>query len=85
MRLVWLIFVAAAAVLAVLLWTRFESEAPNIRTRTAPGFVSAEYRHQFRISDEGMGLESVRIWLESGGKTYELAQEPTPSDAPKTS
>lgn len=78
MRLVWLIFMALAAALAVFLWTRFESDAPKIRTRTSLGYVSEEYRHQFRISDEGMGLQSVRTRLESGGKTYELSDETYP-------
>ena len=39
MRLVWLILLVIAGGVAAFLWTRFESDAPAIKTRTARGWV----------------------------------------------
>ena len=78
MRLVWLLVIAILGAAAGFLFTRFESDPPTIQTRTVEEWISDEYRHEFRIADSGMGLQSVRIWVENGGQVHELEGETYP-------
>ena len=76
MRLVfWILFIGVAGATTGYLFTRFESQPPEISARTSVQWVSTEYRHEIGISDRGTGLESVRVWLESGGVEHELEQK----------
>ncbi|MBW2280494.1 MAG: hypothetical protein JRG82_07090, partial [Deltaproteobacteria bacterium] len=75
MRIVWLLILVLAGVMTGALITRFESDAPVIDTRTQVAYVGKEHAHQFRVSDEGMGIERVRIWLVSGDVEIELHDE----------
>jgi murein DD-endopeptidase MepM/ murein hydrolase activator NlpD len=72
MRLLTWLLVALAGAIAGYLFTRFEGQAPVIQTSTARAYVSEAYEHQFRVSDEGTGLESIEIWLEAGDKRHDL-------------
>ncbi len=75
MRLLWLLIVALAGVVTGYLWTRFESDAPEIHTSTTPAFVNGQYAHEFRFTDQGTGLERVRVWLEVGEDELELEEQ----------
>ncbi len=76
MRFVWLILLAAAGGLAGYLFTRFEGDAPVIDTLRAEVPIGAkDYMHSFRLSDEGAGIESVRVTLRNNGKDHELLAE----------
>jgi len=75
LRIVWLLILVLAGVMTGALITRFESDAPVIDTRTQVAYVGKEHAHQFRVSDEGMGIERVRIWLVSGDVEIELHDE----------
>jgi len=75
MRVVWLIILVFVVAGGGWAYTRVERTPPLISTRTTPAFASGDYEHEFRFTDEGTGLRSARIWLESDGKEYELANE----------
>ena len=75
MRLVWILLIIAAGSVAGFLFTRFESSAPLIQTRTGAVSVGSEHTHEFRVSDVGMGVERVHIWLQSGDTRVDLADE----------
>lgn len=76
MRFVWLILLAAAGGLSFYLFNRFEGEAPAIDTLLTEVPIGAkDYTHSFRLSDEGAGIESVRVVLRNNGKDYELLSE----------
>lgn len=74
-KIIWFLLIGIAGVLTGYLFTRFETNFPEIRTRTSLQWVGREYRHEIGISDQGTGLESVRIWLESAGTEHELRSE----------
>ncbi len=80
MRIVWILILALAGAAAGYLWTRFEGDPPVILTRGAEVFVSKEYEHEVRVSDDGTGLESVRVWLVAGDKEHELVNERFPGN-----
>ena len=75
MRIVWLLILILVGVLTGALLTRFERDPPVIHTRTQSAYVGKQHAHEFRVSDEGMGIERVRIWLESGDVEIELHDE----------
>ncbi len=78
MRIVWILILALAGAAAGYLWTRFEGDPPVIQTRSAELFVNKEYVHEVRASDDGTGLESLRVWLVAGDKEYELVNQAFP-------
>src|SRR5262245_27104525 len=78
MRIVWLIVLFLLVGVGYYAYTRMEREAPEIGTLTSQAFVGQEYRHQFRFSDSGSGVRHAHIWLEAGGKTFELADQEYP-------
>jgi hypothetical protein len=80
MRILWILILALAGAAAGYLWTRFEGDPPVIQSRSADMFVSKEYVHEVRASDDGTGLERVRVWLVAGDKEYELASETYPGN-----
>jgi murein DD-endopeptidase MepM/ murein hydrolase activator NlpD len=75
MRFVWILILVLAGVTAGALFTRFERDAPSIQARTQTVYVGQQHTHEFRIIDDGMGIESVHIWLSTGGKQHELYSE----------
>jgi len=74
-KVVWLLILIIAGVLTGTLLTRFEDEAPVIHTRTQTFYVGDSLTHEFRVSDDGMGVERVRIWLDSGDVEIDLFEE----------
>ena len=78
MRVVWILIIVLAGVVSGTLFTRFEGEAPQILTRVDQTWVGQEYQHEFRISDSGMGIESVRVWLQGESGETELFQKTYP-------
>jgi murein DD-endopeptidase MepM/ murein hydrolase activator NlpD len=78
MRIVWLIVLFLLAGAGYYAYTRLEREAPVVSTMTTQAFVGAEYHHLFRFKDAGSGIRHVRIWLDSNGKTYMLAEQEYP-------
>ncbi len=81
MRIVWLIVLVLVIGAGYYAFTRLEREPPVVGTLTTHGFVGAEYHHQFRFGDEDSGVRHVRVYLEAGGKTYELAEQDYPGNA----
>jgi hypothetical protein len=81
MRIVWLILLLLLAGVGYFGYTRAEREPPVISTLTSAGYASSEYRHVFRFDDDGSGIRSAHVWLEAGGKTYELASQEYPGNA----
>ena len=69
---VWILLIGLAGGLTGYLFTRFERSAPEIRTRTAVEWIGETYPHEVGISDEGTGVQHVRIWLEKDGVEHEL-------------
>ena len=65
MRIVWLIVLLLLIGGGGWAYTRVERTPPLIGTRTTPEFANGDYEHEFRFSDEGTGLRSARIWLDS--------------------
>jgi hypothetical protein len=80
MRIVWLILFVLALGAGYYAYTRLERDAPVIGTLTSQSFVGAEYRHVFRFNDAGSGVRHAHVWLEAGGKTYELADQEYPGN-----
>ncbi|MFI5315282.1 MAG: M23 family metallopeptidase [Myxococcota bacterium] len=80
MRIVWLIVLLLAMGAGYYAYTRLEREPPVIGTLTTVGYAGAEYRHLFRFNDTGSGVRHARVWLEAGGKTYELAAQDYPGN-----
>lgn len=80
MRLLWILLVILAGSVAGFLFTRFEGDAPVIQTLTAPVAIGKEHVHSFRVTDEGTGVERVRVWLVAGGKRQELADDLYPGN-----
>jgi murein DD-endopeptidase MepM/ murein hydrolase activator NlpD len=80
MRIVWLIVLALLIGGGWWTYTRMERTPPQIGTLATPAFASASYEHEFRFSDGETGLRSAHVWLEAGGKVYELAQEEFPGN-----
>lgn len=78
MRVVWILIIVVGGVAAGTLFTRFEGEAPEIRTRVDQTYVGQEYRHEFTVSDAGMGVESVRVWIEGESGETELFRKTYP-------
>ena len=72
MRLLWIVPVAVAGVLAGYLVTRFEGSEPVIGTAAQTVYVGGEHRHVFELDDEGTGVERVDFRLESDGEAYPL-------------
>jgi hypothetical protein len=75
MRWIWILLVILAGSLTGYLVTRFESSEPVIQGRVTPIFVGEEHTHEFRVTDEGTGVETVRVWLTSRGLVHELFSE----------
>ena len=80
MRIVWLILLLLLAGVGYFSYTRAEREPPVISTLTSAGYASSEYRHVFRFNDDGSGIRSAHVWLEAGGKNYELASQEYPGN-----
>ncbi|HTO52309.1 MAG TPA: M23 family metallopeptidase [Myxococcota bacterium] len=78
MRIVWLILLFLVCGAAYYAYTRLEHEPPVVSTMTTQAFVGAEYHHLFRFKDPGSGIRHVRVWLESNGKSYPLAEQEYP-------
>lgn len=72
MRIVWLLILALTALLGTFLYTHFERDAPVIHTATHTMHIGGKYSHEFRLMDVGMGIETVRVWLQSGETQIEL-------------
>ncbi len=80
MRLVrWILLILLVAG-GYLVYQRVERTPPVIQTRTAPAFMGTNYEHEFVFSDQGMGLRSVRIWLQAGGEVWGLGEESFPGN-----
>lgn len=75
MRIVWLLILVIAGLLTAALITRFEGDPPEIQTRTQTVYVGKQHVHEFGLADDGMGVEHVRAWLESGDVEVELHDE----------
>lgn len=75
MKIVWLLILVLAAGVGYGAFTVFESVPPVIHTRTQPVYVGQEHVHEFRLMDEGMGIEHARVWLETAGGELELYAE----------
>jgi murein DD-endopeptidase MepM/ murein hydrolase activator NlpD len=75
LRLIWLLILVIAGALTGALITRFEQQPPEVHTRTQVAYVGKQYLHEFRVSDDGMGVERVRVWLQSGDVEIELHDE----------
>jgi murein DD-endopeptidase MepM/ murein hydrolase activator NlpD len=80
MRIVWLIVLLLVAAGGYYAYTRLEREPPVIGTLATAAFAGSEYRHVFRFNDAGSGVRHARVWLEAGGKTYELANQEYPGN-----
>jgi murein DD-endopeptidase MepM/ murein hydrolase activator NlpD len=79
MRIVWLIALLLLGGAGYYAYTRLERTPPLVSTLTTQGFVGAsEYHHLFRFKDEGSGVRHAHVWLEAGGKSYELADQEYP-------
>jgi murein DD-endopeptidase MepM/ murein hydrolase activator NlpD len=74
MRIFWILLIAVAGLTAGYLFTRLEGTAPLVETDEAAAVIGGEHAQEVRVSDEGTGLESVRIWIESGEKEHVLAE-----------
>jgi murein DD-endopeptidase MepM/ murein hydrolase activator NlpD len=74
-RIVWLLILVIAGVLTGALLTRFEGDAPEISTRTQAVHVGKKHVHEFGLADEGMGVETLRVWVESGDVEIDLLEE----------
>jgi murein DD-endopeptidase MepM/ murein hydrolase activator NlpD len=72
MRALWILLLVLAGSIAGYMFTRFEREAPSIATRTDRIVFGKEHQHEFRVIDDGTGVERVHIWLESGEATIDL-------------
>ena len=79
MRVVWLIILVFVVAGGGWAYTRMERTPPLISTRTTPSFASGDYEHEFRFTDEGTGLRSARIWLESIGLWDKLKDNVVPA------
>ena len=69
---VWILLIGIAGGLTGFLITRFEKITPEIRTRTTVAWIGETYRHEVGVSDEGTGVQRVRIWLEKDGVEHDL-------------
>jgi len=78
MRIVWLIVLVLVVGAGYYAYTRLERVQPVIGGLNSPAFVGTEYRHVFRFSDKDSGVRHARVWLEAGGKDYELADQEYP-------
>ena len=75
MKLLWIGLIVLGGFAAALVFTRMESDAPTIRGRSSVVHVGASHKHEWIVSDQGMGVSSVRVWLESGDQQIDLFQE----------
>ena len=75
MRLIWVLIIIMAGSLTGYLFTRFERSPPVIETRTTPIHLGTKGSHEFFVSDEGTGVESVRVYLRKGDLVLELLNE----------
>src|SRR5258705_7343304 len=80
MRIVWLIVLLLVVGAGYYAYIRMERVPPVVGTLTSPAFAGAEYHHLFRFNDDASGVRRVHIWLEAGGKTYELAEQEYPGN-----
>ncbi len=80
MRIVWLLILVIAGLLTGALVTRFERDPPEIHMRTQVAYIGKEHTHDLRVSDQGMGVERVRIWISSGDVELELHDETYPGN-----
>jgi murein DD-endopeptidase MepM/ murein hydrolase activator NlpD len=74
-RVFWLLLLAAAGGLGYAYFTILERVPPTISTRTDAVYVGQSHAHEFQVSDEGRGVQSIRVWLEAAGQTKELYAE----------
>jgi hypothetical protein len=72
MRVLWILLLVLAGSIAGYMFTRFEREAPAISTRTDQVVLGKEHAHEFRVVDDGTGVERIHIWLEAGEQTIDL-------------
>ena len=80
MRWIWILLVIVAGSLAGYLATHFEGTPPVIQTRTAQVYVGDEHTQEFRVTDQGTGVEGIRVWVESGGQAIELYDQTYPGN-----
>ena len=80
MRIVWLLILVIAGLLTGALVTRFEGDPPAVQMRTQVAYIGKEHTHDLRVSDQGMGVERVRIWISSGDVELELHDEIYPGN-----
>lgn len=76
MRFLWIIVIMLAGSASGYLYTRFEGTPPFIQMRTSEAWIGAgEHRQEIRVSDDGTGIQLLRVWLESGEETYDLIDQ----------
>jgi len=75
MRIVWVLLALVVIAIGYSATLRLEQDAPTIEGRTTSAFVGDEYVHEFRVSDAGMGVERVRVWVEQDSLETELLAE----------
>jgi hypothetical protein len=51
-----------------------------IGTRLDRVMLGDEHQHEFRVTDEGTGVERIHVWLESDGETIDLADVTYPGN-----
>jgi hypothetical protein len=80
MRAIWILLLVLAGSIAGYMFTRFEREAPVIGTRVDRILLGKEHAHEFRVTDEGSGVERIHVWLESGDEKMDLADVSYPGN-----
>ncbi|KMY66340.1 hypothetical protein AAU61_17945 [Desulfocarbo indianensis] len=75
--LVVLVVLIAAAV--VVLWPYFESQAPQITLNPAPSHLGRENSLELQVSDQGLGLASVKVALIQQGREKVILQQDFPA------
>ena len=80
MRVLWILLLVLAGSIAGYMFTRFERDAPAISTRTDLVVLGKEHPHEFRVVDDGTGVERIHVWLEAGEQTIDLVDVSYPGN-----
>ena len=78
MRWVWILLLVVTGSATGYLITRFEGTPPFIQSSLGPVQIGVEHAHDVRVSDDGTGVESVAIWIQSGDQRFDVLETTYP-------
>lgn len=80
MRWLWILLLVIAGSATGYLITRFEGTPPFIQSSLGPVHIGTEHALDVRVADDGTGVETVTIWIQSGEQRFDVLETTYPGN-----